>query len=87
MAEEIRDHGLNMPDVRDFTKKEDRFGEFEDRKSVESESDKDLYKGAPEDTEWLTYLKMPNKEKIVDMPPQLDTAYHEFKRLLKNTSV
>lgn len=78
----MRDH----PDIRDFGEREDRFAVFEDRKS-ESESDNGLYKGAPEDTEWMTYLKMPNKEKIVDMPPQLDTAYHEFKRLLKNTSV
>jgi hypothetical protein len=87
IAEEMRDHGLNMPEIRNFIDKEDRFADFEDRKSAETESDRDLDKGGNEEMDWLTYLKMPNKEKIVDMPPQLDTAYHEFKSLLKNTSV
>ena len=40
-----------------------------------------------ENEEFLEYLAKPHKEVRTSMPVQLDNAYHEFKRLLKDNDV
>lgn len=68
--------------------KEDRYMEIPDRKSIEVERGffgEDLRNREEEDI-WF-YLTKPNKEIRMSLPPQLDIAYNEFKRLLRDTTV
>jgi len=58
-----------------------------DSDSDEEEEPQQVEMHTTENEEWLEYLAKPHKEVRTSMPVQLDNAYHEFKRLLKDTDV
>lgn len=90
MVDEIRE---GSPHATKSLENFERFQDFQNIMEYESDNSdepKSPYKDTQqiqEENEWLGYLAKPNRETIMNMPPQLDLAYHEFKRLLQEENV
>jgi len=91
MAEEMSGQEKKPTNWLGNNEKEDRYMEIPDRKSINVHRSSGGYYGEEvrntEEEDLWNYLTKPNKEVRMSLPPQLDIAYNEFKRLLKDTSV
>ena len=91
MAEEMSGIEKKPSNWLGSNEKEGRYMEIPDRKIIENERSNGRYYGEDirnrEEEDLWNYLTKPNKEVRMSLPPQLDIAYNEFKRLLKDTSV
>ena len=89
----MQDKNDDYVNLQESNQKDERYMEINDRKSFKSyKSDQDYYEEEDEvrnlqEAEWLEYLAKPTPEIMTNLPPQLDQAYNEFRRLLKDTSV
>ena len=62
-----------------------KYSDYDEEEEEEETQQVEMH--TTENEEWLEYLAKPHKEVRTSMPVQLDNAYHEFKRLLKDTDV
>ena len=69
------------------TKRTETQGKKDSDSDEEEEEAQQVEMHTTENEEWLEYLAKPHKEVRTSMPVQLHNAYHEFKRLLKDTDV